>query len=294
MNGALVVDKPSGWTSHDVVNKLRRLAGTKKIGHLGTLDPNATGVLPLLLGKATRLARYYAKADKKYVGTVRFGYATDTWDVSGIPAGPETGVQLDPAAMEEAVRAFQGPLQQVPPPVSAKKVDGVPAYKLARQNKEVKLAPCDVEVYSIEITRCEGNELDIQVHCSAGTYVRSIAHELGQIVGCGAFLKALRRTAAGSFGIGSARPIAVLEQLAEDERIYDALIPMAELLPEIPAEIVDSTTAGFIRQGRDFRVSPFRAGNTLVRHLRAVGADGDLIAIAEAKLPNLYHPVLVL
>jgi tRNA pseudouridine55 synthase len=294
LNGALVVDKPAGWTSHDVVNKVRRLAGTKKVGHLGTLDPNATGVLPLLLGKATRLAQYYGKSDKRYEGTVRFGYATDTWDAEGKPVTTETAVTLDCAVLEQLVTRFRGPLKQVPPPVSAKKIKGVPAYKLARRREAVELAPCDVEVYSIELTRCEGNEADLSVHCSAGTYLRSIAHELGQESGCGAFLKCLRRTASGSFQIADARSIPLLERLAADERIYDALIPMSELLPEIPAEVVDPTTAGFIRQGRDFRVSPFRAGISSAKYVKAVGPDGDLVAIGEVRLPNLYHPVLVL
>jgi tRNA pseudouridine55 synthase len=290
----LVVDKPAGWTSHDVVNKIRRLAATKKVGHLGTLDPNATGVLPLLIGKATRLAQYYGGSDKKYRGTIRFGYATDTWDADGKPVTPESDVALDCGAVETAAKAFRGPLKQVPPPVSAKKVGGVPAYKLARRNEAVDLAPCDVEVYSLDIVRCEGREIDVEVHCSAGTYLRSIAHELGQVIGCGAFLKTLRRTASGAFRIEDARTIPVLERLAADERIYDAVLPMSDLLPDFPAEIVDATTAGFIRQGRDFRVSPFRAGISSARFVKAVGSDGALIAIGEAKLPNVYHPVLVL
>ena len=294
MNGALIVDKPAGWTSHDVVNKARRLAGTKKVGHLGTLDPNATGVLPLLIGRATRLAQYYGKSDKQYQGTIRFGYATDTWDAAGNPVTPEIDIVLDCSAIEKAVGAFRGALKQVPPPVSAKKVGGVPAYKLARRNQPVEIAPCGVEVYSLQITRCEGREIDIEVHCSAGTYVRSIAHELGQAMGCGAFLANLRRTASGSFRIGDARTIPVLERLAADERIYDALIPLAELLPDFPAEVVDPVTAGFIRQGRDFRVSPFRVPVSAARYVKAVGTDGDLIAIGEIRLPNLYHPVLVL
>jgi tRNA pseudouridine55 synthase len=294
LNGAIVVDKPSGWTSHDVVAKVRRLANTKKVGHLGTLDPSATGVLPLLIGKATRLAQYYGKSDKRYQGTVRFGFATDSWDAEGKPTTPETAVTLEAAWVEQAIAAFRGPLKQVPPPVSAKKIGGVPAYKLARRNEAVELAPCDVEVHSIEVTRCEGDEIDIDVHCSGGTYLRSIAHELGALLGTGAHLKSLRRTSSGGFGLAEARTIPVLERLAADERIYDALLPMSELLPDFPSEIVDATTAGFIRQGRDFRVSPFRAGSSTARFIKAVGSDGDLIAIGEIVLPNLYHPVLVI
>jgi tRNA pseudouridine55 synthase len=294
LNGAIIVDKPAGWTSHDVVNKVRRLAGTKKVGHLGTLDPGATGVLPLLIGKATRLAQYYGSSDKRYEGTVRFGFATDTWDAEGKAVSTPVEVTLDPSWAESAVAAFRGPLKQVPPPISAKKIGGVPAYKLARSNQTVELAPCDVEIYAIEIARCEGDELDLSVHCSPGTYLRSIAHELGALLGTGAHLKSLRRTASGSFSLADARTIPLLERLAADERIYDAVLPMSELLPDFPAEVVDATTAGFIRQGRDFRVSPFRAGASTARYVKAVGADGDLVAIGEIRLPNLYHPVLVI
>lgn len=294
MNGAIVVDKPAGWTSHDVVNKVRRLAGTKKVGHLGTLDPNATGVLPLLLGKATRLAQYYGQSDKRYDGTVRFGFSTDTWDAAGSPSSPPVPATLDAAAVEAALVPFRGKLMQVPPPVSAKKIAGVPAYKLARRNEPVELKPCPVEVYSLELTRCEGDEVDLSIHCSPGTYVRSIAHELGIALGFGAHLKTLRRTRSGGFDIADARTLPVLERLAMDERIYDALLPMSELLPELPSERVDPATVAFIRQGRDFRVSPFRAGLSEARFVKALAADGDLVAIGEIKLPNLYHPVLVL
>ena len=293
LNGAIVVDKPVGWTSHDVVAKMRRIANTKKIGHLGTLDPNATGVLPLLLGRATRLAQFFGRADKRYEGTVRFGYATDTWDIEGKPLGPDLPVDLDPEQIRDVVQRFVGGLQQVPPPVSAKKIGGVPAYKLARANQPVELKPCAVEVYSIDVLRCEGNELDLRVHCSAGTYVRSIAHELGALVGPGAFLKSLRRTGSGSFDIASARTLEHLQELANEGRLGEAVVRGAELLPEMPAEFVDAPTAGFIRQGRDFRVNPFRIGSG-ASLVKAVDPEGELIAIGEAKLPHVYHPILVL
>jgi tRNA pseudouridine55 synthase len=287
LNGAIVVDKPAGMTSHDVVNRVRRLTGIRKIGHLGTLDPSATGVLPLLIGRATRLAQYFGKADKRYEGVVQFGYATDTYDAEGKPTTPETEVTLNREELNAALDAFRGRIQQVPPPVSAKKIGGVPAYKLARQNKPVNLDAVEVEVFSIEIVSCEGNEAALRVHCAGGTYVRSIAHDLGVAMGCGAFLKTLRRTASGVFDLTVAR---TLEQLAED--VAGALIPGSELLPEFPAEVVDATTAGFIRQGRDFRVSPFRSRDA--RFVKAVSGTGELLAIGEIKLPNVYHPVLVL
>jgi tRNA pseudouridine55 synthase len=293
MNGALVVDKPAGWTSHDVVNKVRRLAGTRKVGHLGTLDPIATGVLPLLLGGATRLAQFFGRADKRYEGTVRFGFATDTYDAAGKPVTEPQEVTLNGAEIERALDSFRGRIRQIPPPVSAKKIAGVRAYKLARQNKPVLPGACDVEIFSLQIARLEGNELDLRIHCSAGTYVRSIAHELGQVIGCGAFLQRLRRTGSGSFCISDARTLEELGALSAEGRFIEAVIPASRLLPELPAEIVDASTVAFIRQGRDFRLSPFRSTPDAAL-VKAVGPDGELVAIGEARLPHVYHPILVL
>jgi tRNA pseudouridine55 synthase len=293
LTGAFVVDKPAGWTSHDVVNKVRRIAQTKKIGHLGTLDPMATGVLPLLAGKATRLAQFFSRGTKEYVGAVRFGYTTDTYDAEGSPTSAETSVSLDCAAVEQHLDAFRGTIMQTPPPVSAKKIGGTRAYKLARQNVRVDIPPVQIEVFSIELLRCEGAEIELRVACSTGTYMRSIAHDLGQRIGCGAFLASLRRTQSGDFTLADAKTLDQLVDLSENGRLVDALIPAADLLPEFPAEAVDAVTAGFIRQGRDFRVSPFRnVGGA--RFVKAIADSGELIAIGEAKLPNLYHPILVL
>ena len=210
MDGAVIVDKPSGWTSHDVVNKVRRFAGTKKVGHLGTLDPAATGVLPLVLGRATRLAQFYTRNDKVYEGVIHFGYSTDSYDGDGQPTSPAQDIVLDREQLEAALQKFRGPFAQVPPQVSAKKVAGRPAYEMARKQQPVELKPADVEVYSLDVLRMEGCEAEVRVRCSAGTYLRSIAHEAGQALGCGAFLKTLRRTASGDFKIEAAR---TLEQL---------------------------------------------------------------------------------
>jgi tRNA pseudouridine55 synthase len=294
LNGAIVVDKPAGWTSHDVVNKLRRLTGTKKIGHLGTLDPLATGVLPLLVGKTTRLAQFYGKSDKRYEGVVRFGHSTDTYDAEGKPTSEPVSLVLDPEQLANLVAGLVGAFEQVPPIISAKKVGGVPAYKLARNNQAVDLKPVRIEIYSAELVRCEADEAELRIHCSAGTYMRTIAHDLGRALGCGAYLKTLRRTSSGSFTLPSARTVQELEKLAKDERILDAIIPASELLPDFPAEILDPTTVNFVRQGRDFRLSPFRAGGSDSRYAKAVSDRGELIAIGEARLPNLYHPVVVL
>ncbi len=293
MDGALIVDKPSAWTSHDVVNKIRRLAGTKKVGHLGTLDPSATGVLPLVIGRATRLAQFYTRNDKIYEGVIHFGYSTDSYDADGQPTSPARDVVLDRTELENALQKFRGPFAQVPPPVSAKKIAGRPAYEMTRKQQPFELKPADVEVYSLDLLHLEGCEAAVRVHCSAGTYLRSIAHEAGQALGCGAFLRSLRRTASGDFKIEAALTLEQLTALAAAGRFDEAMIPAAQLLPEFPAEMVDALTAGQIRNGRDFRISPFQA-RPGGRFVKAVTPEGQLVAIGEARLPHLYHPVLVL
>lgn len=293
MDGVIVVDKPVGWTSHDAVAKVRKLANTRRVGHLGTLDPVATGVLPLVVGRATRLAQFYLRSDKVYDAVVRFGYATDTYDSEGQPLGPITEPEIPRERLERVLEEFRGPIRQIPPPISAKKVGGVPAYRLVRKNLPVELKPIEVTIYSIELAEVQGPEARIIVHCSAGTYLRSVAHDLGLALGCGAHLKTLQRTATGEFTIEQAHTIEKLEELARQGRLREAIVAMARLLPEFPSEIVDPVTAGHIRHGRDFRVSPYHVRQG-TRFVKAVTQDGDLIAIGEARLPNLYHPMLVL
>jgi len=187
LNGLLVIDKPAGMTSHDVVNRLRKITGEKSIGHLGTLDPMATGVLPLLLGKFTRLAQYLSSAEKSYSGTIRFGFATDTYDAEGQPAGPDCFSEINPTLTLDRVRAaaarFHGEIQQMPPAYSAKKIGGKPAYKLAREGKPVELKTVRVCITSFDITALEGAEATFKMSISAGGYVRSVAHEVGQDLG---------------------------------------------------------------------------------------------------------------
>jgi tRNA pseudouridine55 synthase len=293
VDGVIIVDKPRAWTSHDVVNKMRRLAETRKIGHLGTLDPGATGVLPLVIGRATRLAQFFTRNDKTYEGVIHFGYSTDSYDMDGEPTSSETPVILERGVLESLFDRFRGPVLQVPPPVSAKKIAGRPAYELARRGQPVDLKPVSVEVYDLQILALEGCEAAVRLHCSAGTYVRSIAHDAGQAMGCGAFLKTLRRTASGDFKIEQARTLEELAGLAGGDGLQDALIPAAQLLPAFPAELVDAITAGQIRHGRDFRVSPFQAREG-TRYVKAVTPQGELVAIGEVRLPHVYHPVLVL
>lgn len=293
MDGVLVIDKPEGWTSHDVVGKMRRIARTKRIGHLGTLDPMATGVLPLVIGRATRLAQFYTRSDKTYEAQVRFGFATDTYDRSGTPSSPETVPAFSREELERHLDRYRGEFLQIPPPVSAKKVAGVRAYALARKNVPVELEPVPVTVSELTLLSFDLPQAGLRARCSGGTYVRSIAHDLGQDLGCGAHLAALRRTAAGEFSIEQAHTLEELAELAAQERLTEVLIPAAKVLPAFPAVYVESLLIGQIRQGRNFPVSPFRTGSTSTRYVKAVSREGELIAIGEATLPNLYHPIIV-
>jgi tRNA pseudouridine55 synthase len=291
--GVLVLDKPSGWTSHDAVNKMRRIAGTKKIGHLGTLDPLATGVLPLVVGRATRLAQFYTKDRKAYSATIRFGHSTDSYDRDGSRTSEDKPFELKSDEVEQMLARFRGPLSQMPPAVSAKKINGVPAYKLARQQKPVELKPVDIEVFRLDLEKIEGADIQVHLECTSGTYVRSIAHELGQAMGCGAFVQELRRTLSGEFAIADAKTLEEVEELAQQGRFEESLLRGERLLPGFPSETVDLLTESQIRQGRDFRTSPFRVSQS-ARLVKAMSQAGELVAIGEQKLPNLYHPILVL
>jgi tRNA pseudouridine55 synthase len=299
LDGVIVVDKPEGWTSHDVVGKMRGIAGTKRVGHLGTLDPIATGVLPLVIGQATRLAQFWDRAEKEYETVARFGFATSTYDRAGEACGPDSLAELgtQPHITAEQIEAclapMRGEIDQAPPPVSAKKIGGVPAYKFARKNIPIDLAAVRVSVYELSLLDLAGTRARLRVRCSAGTYVRAIVHELGLSLGCGAHVDALVRTRSGPFAIAQALALERLQQLKDEDRLEEALIPAAGLLPEIPSVFVDDIAVTHIRQGRDFNVSPFRV-NAGAPHVKAIGPDGRLVAIAEIAMPNLYHPIVVL
>ncbi len=292
-DGVIVVDKPEGWTSHDVVSKMRGIAGTRRAGHLGTLDPIATGVLPLMIGQATRLARFFDQSEKEYEAVVRFGFATSTYDRAGEPCGPDTEPNITLDQIEACLAPMRGQIQQIPPPVSAKKIGGVPAYKLARTNIAFDLAPVGVSIYELTLLGVEGTRARLKVRCSAGTYVRSIAHQLGLSLGCGAHIEALVRTRSGPFEIHQAFPLERLQLLKNEGRLEESLIPIRDLLPEFPAVFVDDLAVTHIRQGRDFNVSPFRV-HPGSPHVKAIGPDGNLVAIGNVVLPNVYHPMVVL
>ncbi len=212
MNSVLIIDKPAGLTSHDVVNRARRILHERSIGHLGTLDPMATGVLPLVTGNLTRLAQFYTSSEKTYEGTIRFGFATDTYDAEGDPITEPQPVALRPEQLEAVAARFRGVIQQTPPPFSAKKIKGVPAYKLARQQKEVKLEPVQVEIKEFEILEVTADRARFRAHVTSGTYMRSVAHDMGRELACGAHLESLRRTAVAEFTLADAH---TLEELAE-------------------------------------------------------------------------------
>jgi tRNA pseudouridine55 synthase len=295
VNGLLVVDKPGGMTSHDVVGRLRRITGERSIGHLGTLDPMATGVLPLLMGKYTRLAQFFAAAEKSYSGTIRFGFATDTYDAEGEPAGED----LHPVVGLEAVRAaaarFAGEIEQTPPPVSAKKIDGVPAYKLARQGKPVELKAKTIRVTDFLIEGVRGAEADFSITLSAGGYVRAIAHEMGAALGCGAHLSRLRRTRAGVFALADAHPLEQLETLkvgaaqGDVAAIEEKCVHPRRLLEEMPAVSADEQALGKLRNGAQVNLPEFSQAALV----RVFAGQTDLVGIAKRVVGTLFQPVVV-
>ncbi len=282
MDGVVVIDKAEGWTSHDVVAKFRGVAKIRRVGHLGTLDPMATGVLPLAVGVATRLAKFYTKAEKLYEGGVRFGFATDTYDRTGEPRSEPASFTLTLERLEDALAAFRGTVMQMPPQYSAKKVGGITAYKAARQNIEIELQPVEVTISELSILAFDGTRADLRIRCSGGTYIRSIAHDLGQALGCGAHLDSLRRLASGEFTIEHAKPLDGIHPAS-------ALIPLELLVPQFASFMADTQTAAYIRQGRYF-TAPGHDGE----HIRALSETGRLIAICDRTGTELYHPSVVL
>jgi tRNA pseudouridine55 synthase len=284
------VDKPGGMTSHDVVGRLRRITGERSIGHLGTLDPTATGVLPLLMGKYTRLAQYFSAAEKSYSGTIRFGFATDTYDAEGTAAGPDLKPTLTLDVVKAASARFQGEMEQMPPPFSAKKIDGKPAYKLAREGKPVELKAARIRILNFEIVRVEGAEAEFAMTVSAGGYVRSVAHEMGQSLGCGAHLSQLRRTQAGVFTIEEAHTLEELEALKADVDVLEArCVQPRSLLPEMPAVTADAQTLGRLRNGAQANLPEFSSAPLV----KVFADQRELAGIAKRIAGTLFQPVVI-
>jgi tRNA pseudouridine55 synthase len=289
MNGLLLLDKPAHLTSHDVVAIVRRATGERSIGHLGTLDPMATGVLPLLLGKYTRLAQFFGQAEKHYTGTIRFGFATDTFDAEGTPATDPAPLNLSLDELRALATRFHGPIDQLPPIFSAKKINGVPAYKLARAGQEVPVKPARIHIHHFELLSLVGDTATFQMHVSAGGYVRSVAHELGQLAGCGAHLASLRRTQAGPFTLAQSIPLDDLKRLSPSE-IELRLPHPRSLLPEMPSVTVDEQTAGRIRNGMQVNLPDFSSEPLL----KVFTAPRDLLCIARRIAGSLAQPTVVL
>ena len=275
-------------TSHDVVSRVRRLTGEQSVGHLGTLDPMATGVLPLLLGKYTRLAQFFSTAEKTYTGSIRFGFATDTYDAEGTAVGPVT----EPVLTLEQVRAaglpFHGVVEQMPPAFSAKKINGKPAYKLAREGKPVELKPKTIHIHEFEIEGLSGYTATFRMKVSAGGYVRSVAHELGAALGCGAHLRSLRRTQAGPFSLAEAW---TLEALASDSTALEAALPHPRsLLPEMPAVSADGAILGRLRNGAQANLADFSDAPMV----KVFEGQRELVAVAKRIAGTLFQPIMIL
>jgi tRNA pseudouridine55 synthase len=289
MNGLLIIDKPAGMTSHDVVAIVRRATGERSVGHLGTLDPMATGVLPLLLGRYTRLAQFFSESDKYYTGTIRFGFATDTFDAEGEPKSAPMPLALTLDQLRSLATRFHGTIDQVPPVFSAKKIGGVPAHKLARAGKEVPVKAARITIHNFTLDSLDGDTACFTMHVSAGGYVRSVAHELGQLADCGAHLASLRRTQAGTFTLAHSLTVNDLKALAPAE-IETRLPHPRAMLPELPSVIVDELTAGRIRNGMQVNVQELSAAPLI----KIFSGPRDLLCIARRIAGTLVQPVVVL
>jgi tRNA pseudouridine55 synthase len=290
MNGLLVLDKPSGLTSHDVVAIVRRATGEKSIGHLGTLDPMATGVLPLLLGKYTRLAQFFGQAEKYYEGSIRFGFVTDTFDAEGTAATEHKPLTHSLEELRQLSCGFRGEVDQVPPVYSAKKINGVAAHKLARAGVEVAVKPARITIHDFKLLELQGELASFEMHVSAGGYVRSVAHELGQLAGCGAHLASLRRTRAGMFTLHEAITMERLKQTNGPAEI-EALLPHPRtLLPEMPSVTVDEQMAGRLRNGMQVNLPEFSQAPLV----KVFTGPADLLAIARRVAGTLMQPIVVM
>jgi tRNA pseudouridine55 synthase len=289
MNGLLVLDKPSGVTSHDVVAIVRRATGEKSIGHLGTLDPMATGVLPLLLGKYTRLAQFFGQAEKHYTGHIRFGFATDSFDADGIATSEALPLTHSLEDLRVLGRRFDGELDQMPPIFSAKKINGIAAHKLARAGADVAVKPARITIHHFHLIALEGDTASFEMSVSAGGYVRSVAHELGQLAQCGAHLSSLRRTRAGLFTLEQAITIDQLKNSSVQE--LEALLPHTRtLLPEMPSVTVDDQLAGRLRNGMQVNLPDFSQAPLI----KVFTTPTDLLAITRRVAGTLMQPVVVL
>lgn len=277
ISGVLVVDKPVGMTSHDVVQAIRNGTGLRRAGHTGTLDPRASGVLVILVGPAVRLSEFVSASDKRYQAIIRLGSTTDTFDADGKFTRSDQPVDVTEEKFEEVLKTFIGEIEQTPPPYSAVKVQGRKAYEMARQGEEVDLTPRKITVHHLEVLEWAPPEVVIDVHCSSGTYVRSLANDLGNALGCGAYLVGLRRTKSGRFSLRDAVPLRKLQEAFHANNWYQYLIPAAEALAEWSAVELSPDEVEDVRHGHRVKAAP-DASPGLVR---GVSTQGELVALME-------------
>lgn len=277
ISGVLVVDKPVGMTSHDVVQVIRNGTSLRRAGHTGTLDPRASGVLVILVGPAVRLSEYVSASDKRYQAIIRLGSTTDTFDADGRFTRSNVPVNVTEAQFEEVLKSFIGEIEQTPPPYSAVKVQGRKAYEMARQGEEVDLTPRKIQVHHLEVLEWAPPEVVVDVHCSSGTYVRSLANDLGEKLGCGAYLVGLRRTKSGRFSLRDAVPLRKLQEAFTAGNWYQYLIPAAEALGDWPAVELSPDEVEAVRHGHRVKV---KEGNTEAK-VRGVSTQGELVALMQ-------------
>jgi len=294
LNGLLILDKPSGMTSHDVVALVRRATGEKSIGHLGTLDPMATGVLPLLLGRYTRLAQFFGQAEKEYTGHIRFGFSTDTYDADGAATSDPRPLTQSLAELQQLATPFHGEIDQLPPVYSAKKVGGIAAHKLARAGLPVPVKPARITIHDFRLLCLEGDTAGFAITVSAGGYVRSVAHELGLLAGCEAHLSTLRRTRAGAFSLADAITVDQLKAAADTpqpEVAFEALLPHPRtLLPEMPSVTVDEQTAGRLRNGMQVNLPEY----TQAQLVKVFTSPTELLGVARRVAGTLMQPHVII
>ena len=290
MNGLLIVNKPAGMTSHDVVATVRRLTGESSVGHLGTLDPMATGVLPLLLGRFTRLAQFFKQDSKRYTGAIRFGFATDTYDADGEAVGECVAPELTLEEIRGIAEKFQGEIEQTPPPYSAKKSQGVPAYKLAREGKPVNLRPVKIEIRRFEITGYEAPHASFDVEVSSGSYIRSIAHEMGKLAGCGAHLASLCRVQAGEFTLEQAATLEEIAAWQQEDSLVERLPHPRCVLPQMPSVTVDENTASRLKNGMMCNLAEY----SNAPYMKIFTDQRELFAIGRRVAGTLVQPMAVL
>lgn len=287
MTGVLIIDKPAGPTSHDVVTMVKKRLKARKVGHIGTLDPLATGVLPLCINEATKLARFLEKGEKEYLATIKLGEETDTYDSEGVVVAKGDIASITEEGIVSAINDFKGRIKQIPPMFSAVKMGGVPLYKLARQCMEVERKPRDVEIYSIDIINITLPFIGINVICSGGTYIRSLAFDIGRKLGCGAYLVSLRRMKSGIFSLKNSISVSDLKDLQEDI-LHNNIIPVERLFSNLPDIEVDTITANKIRDGVVPNAKTFGAGVIFSSSIRdnemiRFTTNGRIIALATYK-----------